>query len=251
MLGLEPGSTEWFEAQRRFILSRPLVRRSYDDWYGRMLSDVATVEGSGIVLEIGSGAGYVKTLDPTVVTSDIVEGHSDRIVDAEALPFGDNALRAILLTHVFHHIPNVRNFLNEAQRTLVPGGVISMIDVAHTPLARLLFGRFHPEGYDSYALDWRLDAKQPMGGANQALTWLVFRRDYAAFAREWPGLRLECIEHLPWFGYAMSGGVTRKNLVPAGVVGVIGALDSLTTVVNPICALHWHIRIRKTALSLA
>ncbi len=171
LFGMEQGSPEWFEAQRQMILARPLVRMTYDRWYGTMLGDVASVPGdTGTpILEIGSGAGYVKTIDSRVITSDIVEGLSDRVVDAQQLPFSDGSLRGILLTHVFHHIPNVQRFLAEAYRTLVPGGVISLIDVAHTPLARLLFGRFHPEGYESSARDWTLDITQPVGGANQAL----------------------------------------------------------------------------------
>jgi len=249
LLGIEPGSPEWFEIQRKFILSRPLVRSTYDQWYRAMLADVASVplERPGDILEIGSGSGYVKTINPTVITSDIVEGHSDRVVDAQALPFSNESLRGILLTHVFHHIPDVRRFLSEAERTLVPGGVISMIDVCHTPLARLLFGRFHPEGYDSSAREWALDSSQAMAGANQALTWIVLRRDRELFVKEWPMFALECCELLPWLGYAMSGGVTRRDLVPRGAVKLISVLDKIATIANPLCALHWHIRIRKLA----
>jgi len=32
------------------------------------------------------------------------------------------------LTHVFHHIPDANAFFKEAERVLVPGGVISMIE---------------------------------------------------------------------------------------------------------------------------
>jgi SAM-dependent methyltransferase len=244
---IDLGSTEWFAAQRRLIASRPLTKAAYDCWYEAMLMDAATVNQPGQLLEIGSGSGYVKTLDPSVITSDIVQGHADRIVDAEHLPFGDSSLRAILLTHVFHHIPNVRLFLEEAQRTLVPGGVVTMVDVAHTPLSKLVFGRFHPEGYHPSAVDWTLEPGGPCGGANQAMSWIVFKRDRLLFEREFPELEIQAIEYLPWLGYLLSGGVTKRDFIPNSMVRLVQVLDRLATALGPICALHWHIRLRKKA----
>jgi SAM-dependent methyltransferase len=210
-----------------------------------MLADVATVEREGKILEIGSGSGYVKLLNPDVITSDVVPGHADMMIDAESLPFEDRSLRGILLTHVFHHIPHADEFLNEAQRVLVPGGVITMIDVAHTPLSRVVFGRFHPEAYNHTVASWHLDPSGPYGGANQAMTWIVFQRDRAHFERQYPGLRLETVHYLPWLGYLLSGGATRRNFIPTSLVPVINGLDTLTGFLNPLCALHWHIRLRK------
>lgn len=247
LAGVQLGSEEWFEAQRSIIDSRPLIKASYDRWYGTMLADVATVARPGTVLEIGSGSGYVKSLDSTVITSDVVPGHSDMLVDAERLPFADESLKGILLTHVFHHIPHVEKFLAEAQRTLVPGGVVTMIDVAHTPLARLVFGRFHPEAYDHRVKAWELDTSGPYGGANQAMSWVVFQRDRKRLRDLFPQLCVEAMDFLPWLGYLLSGGATRRNFIPAPTVPFMKSLDSATTPLNPLCALHWHIRIRKGA----
>lgn len=247
LAGVEVNSREYFEIQKSIIAERPLVRRNYELWYRLMLGDIATVPAaqSGEVLEIGAGSGYVKTVDPRVITSDLEAGNVDMIVDARSLPFGDASLRGILLTHVFHHIPDVRAFLREAVRTLVPGGVIAMIDVAHTPLARFLFGNFDSEAYDSSSREWTLDVEHLLGAANQALTWIVFCRDRAAFDAEFPELQVECIERLPWLAYLCSGGVTRRNLVPKPVAAAIAGLDAMSPLAGSLCALHWHIRIRK------
>ena len=247
--GVEIGSTQWFAAQRRIIASRPLVRQTYDRWYTTMLGDVASVPAhpSGDVLEIGSGSGYVKTIDPNVITSDIVPGHADLLIDAQELPFEAQSLRGILLTHVFHHIPDVRRFLREAIRTLVDDGVITMIEVAHTPLSRLLFGRFHPEEYRSGVGGWELDLSRPCGGANQALSWIVFKRDLQTFNREFPEFVVECVELLPWLGYLFSGGATRRNLVPGRLADVILKADENAKALDPFFSLHWHIRVRRRA----
>ena len=124
------------------------------------------------------------------------------------------SLRALFLTHVFHHIPDVERFLREAERVLVPGGVIAMIEVPHTPLARFFFRHFHPEPYDDRAATWAFDQSDAMLDSNQALSWIVFFRDRERFERLFPGLGVDPPGFLPWLGYLVSGGVTRRNLVP-------------------------------------
>ena len=83
---------------------------------------------------------------------------------------------SIFLTHVFHHIPDVSLFLKEAERVLVPGGFVGMIDVAATPFARFFFSNFHPEPF-SPKLDWQFAQNDSMMDSNQALSWIVFERD--------------------------------------------------------------------------
>jgi SAM-dependent methyltransferase len=249
LASLELGSRQSFEMQRSIILKRKLTKATYDDWYRRMLIDVASVtEQEGSVLEIGSGANYAKVVAPQIITSDIVAGASDIVVDAHALPFSNASLRAILLTHVFHHIPDPAVFLNEAVRTLVPGGVISIIDVAHTPFARFVFGQFHPEEYNSRCSEWALDTSGVYGGANQAMSWIVFQRDARRFRLQFPTLTIELIEHLPWLGYLLSGGVMMRNFVPDAAVGPVRAVDRALEAFGPLMALHWHIRIRSTPI---
>jgi SAM-dependent methyltransferase len=244
--GVEVGSSEWFAIQRELVVSRPLVHDTYSAWYEKMLGDSASAPSDGgKVLELGSGSNFVKLLDPRVITSDVVPGASDLVVDAQDLPFAEGSLKAILLTHVFHHIVAPERFLAEATRTLVPGGVISIIDVAHTPFARVLFTYLHPEGYHSNRRTWLLDESEPLGGANQAMTWMVFNRDIAQFRAEFPQLQLELIEYMPWLGYLISGGLTRRNLIPGALVPLLRALDRRSRALDPFMSLHWHIRIRK------
>jgi len=45
----------------------------------------------------------------------------------------DGSLRAIVMTDVLHHIPNVESFFAEAARCVRPGGVIVMIEPWLTP----------------------------------------------------------------------------------------------------------------------
>jgi len=57
---------------------------------------------------------------------------------------------------------------------LAPSGVISIVDVTHTPFARFFFDRLHPEPYDEEAASWDFPEGQTMLDSNQALSWIVF-----------------------------------------------------------------------------
>lgn len=243
-----PGTRSFFEIQRRIIQERPLLRGIYEQWYRALLADEASVPGrpdQGVLLELGSGGSWLQQLCPRVITSDRVAGVADLVIDGRELPFPAASVRALFLTHVFHHIPDVERFLREAERVLVPGGVIAMIEVPHTALARFFFRRFHPEPYDDRAPGWAFEQADAMLDSNQALSWIVFFRDRERFERLFPDLTFEEPTYLPWLGYLVSGGVTRRNLAPGFLVPVYRALDRLLSPLDPWMALHWHLRVRK------
>lgn len=242
---LPVGSLEFFAAQKRLILGRPLLKWCYDGWYARLLADARSVAGPGGLLELGSGGSYLKDLEPAVITSDVVDGVADRVVDGRALPFPDDSLKALFLTHVFHHIPDAAAFFREAQRTLVSGGVISMIEVAHTPFARFFFRRFHHEPYRDELAEWTFDQRDSMMDSNQALSWLVFVRDREKFQAQFPKLVIEKTEFLPWLAYLLTGGVTGRCLVPKFLARPLIRLEHLLRPLAPLFSLHWHIRVRK------
>ena len=245
--GQAPGSPEFFARQKALILGRPLLKRCYDQWYHCLLEDVRSAPPSGIILELGSGGSYLKDLEPAILTSDVVAGVAEQVIDGRKLPFPDASVRALLLTHVFHHIPDVELFFREAQRVLVPGGVISMIEVAHTPFARFFFKRFHHEPYDDKHLDWAFAQSDSMMDSNQALSWLVFERDRPRFERSFPDLHLEATRWMPWLTYLVSGGVTARYLIPRFMNPLLIGSEFLLRPFAAVFALHWHIRVRKTA----
>lgn len=243
------GSREYFAAQKRLILNRPLLKWCYDIWYNHLLEDAASVPGKGLLVELGSGGSYLKDLEPSVITSDVVDGVADRVVDGRKLPFPDNSIQALFLTHVLHHIPDVSAFFRESERALMPGGVVSMIEVAHTPFARFFFRKFHPEPYRDELREWLFEQQDSMMDSNQALSWMIFVRDREKFERLHPTLKIECFSYLPWFSYMLAGGVTGRSLVPRILTDVPIAAETLLRPVAPIFSLHWHIRLRKVPVS--
>lgn len=242
----ELGSPEWFAAQSRLFDGKPLVQRCYALWYDMLLRDADSVEGPGAIVELGSGSSRLKLRRPSIIASDVVPGAVDLVADGRSLPFRDGSVRALLLTHVFHHIPDVAAFLREADRVLVPGGVISMVDCAHTPFSRFFFGKVHPEPYRDDATEWSFPPGNTMLDSNQALTWIVFERDRAKFEASNPSLRVERRRWLPWFSYLMSGGVNLRSFVPGPLESLARAADWLLQPADPLFAIHWHWTIRKT-----
>jgi SAM-dependent methyltransferase len=247
--GQTPGTARFFALQKAIIHQRPLLKWCYDGWYARLLADARSVAAPGLLVELGSGGSYLKDLEPALITSDVVAGVADQVIDARQLPFADGSVKALFLTHVFHHIPDVRAFFAEAQRVLVPGGVISMIEVAHTPFARFFFKNFHHEPYRDEYREWSFAQTDSMMDSNQALSWMVFDRDRARFEQQYPGLKVETPAFLPWLAYLLSGGVTMRHLVPGFMNGPIRGMEHLLSPLASACALHWHLCVRKTAAS--
>jgi len=248
------GTAEWFEAQRRMIRQKPLIRRCYALWYEALLQDADSVPEAGrsaAVVELGSGSSFIKEIRPDVLTSDIVPGDHDVVLDARVLPFRDGSVRALLLTHSFHHIPDVAAFLAEACRVLVPHGVISLIETSHTPFARWFFRTLHPEPYHDRAEHWAFPAHHSMLDSNQALSWIVFVRDAQRLQAEFPALRLERSRYLPWFSYLASGGVNLRSIVPVALSPLFLGADLLLRPVDCLFAIHWHLTIRRLPGSLA
>jgi len=244
------GSLEWFAAQREMIESKPCIKRCYDLWYELLLKDADSVPPqyrTGTIVELGSGLSYIKHIRPEVITSDVAPGIADMVIDGRSLPFPDASVQALILTHVFHHIPDVAAFFREASRVLVPGGVISMVDETHTPFARFFFSKVHPEPYDDAAGTWSFPEGHSMLDSNQALSWIVFFRDAAKFHEQFPGLQLEGFRYLPWFSYLLSGGVNLRSFAPRFTLPILPAVDRWLKPVDGLFAIHWHLTVRRTA----
>jgi len=247
--GLTSGSPEFFAVQKALILNRPLLKRCYDDWYQRLLGDARSAPEGGLIVELGSGGGYLKDIEPSAVTSDVVPDVADRVIDARHLPFENQSIRALLLIHVFHHIPDVEAFFRETERALVPGGVISMIEVAHTPFARFFFKHFHHEPYEDWRREWSFAQHDSMLDSNQALSWIVFLRDRKQFESRFPGLQIELMELMPWFTYFLSGGVTMRYLIPRIIERPLIGVEKLLSPFASMFSLYWQIRVRKKHLT--
>jgi SAM-dependent methyltransferase len=247
LAGVTVGSPEYFHLQRTLIKERPLLKYCYDFWYCEMVRpNNGQPFRAGETVELGSGGSMLSEFVPHLITSDVVPGVAERVIDGRNLPFADNSMQAIFMTHTFHHIPDVARFLKEADRVLKPGGYVAMVEVAHTPFARFFFDKFHPEPYDDRPDHWDFTQNDSMMDSNQALSWMVFVRDREKYRKQFPNLVLEKAAWLPWLTYLLAGGVTMRNLIPAWIVPLLIGLEKLLTPSRSLAALHWLLILRKS-----
>lgn len=202
------------ELRKQVISTKPLLKAIYDEWYAMLAAGLPA--GSGPVLELGSGAGYCDRFIPGLITSELLYCPSVQLgLDAQHMPFADGSLRAIVFTGVLHHIPNVRLFFAEAERSVHPGGRILMVEPWVTAWSRFAYKNLHHEPFSPEATDWSFPSSGPLSGANIAIPWIVFERDRGIFESEFPRLEIEQIRPFLPFRYIVSGGLGIRNLMPA------------------------------------
>jgi SAM-dependent methyltransferase len=213
--------------RKRIIASKPFLKAIYDEWY-TMLAANLPADQHAPVLEIGSGAGHLSQFVPDLITSEIFPCPGVQIVlDARQLPFASGSLRAIVMTNVLHHVPDVQYFLSEAARCLRPGGKILMIEPWVTSWSKFIYRHLHHEPFDPDATDWSFASTGPLSGANGAIPWILFDRDRKEFELRFPELTIEQVRPFLPFRYLVSGGVSMRSLMPGFVHNAWAGLEDL------------------------
>lgn len=200
-------------SHREIIKSKPFLKKIYLEWYNVLKEETKQYNASEI-LEIGSGGGFLDEVIPGIITSDILPlPHCKMTFSAEKMPLPDKSLSAIVMLNVFHHIPKPHLFLKEAERVLKPGGKIVMIEPGNTLFSRFIYKNFHHELFDEKG-EWEIESTGPMSCSNQALPYIYFERDYKKFKSEFSSLDVKNITYHSPIRYIISGGVSRKAMVP-------------------------------------
>lgn len=247
---LDADSVDFSMAHRQAVREKAILRRLFESFYRECRSMDLRYFGNcpGRRLEIGSGAGIVNEIFPDMITSDVkLLPFVDIVLNAAALPFSEGSLRSIYAINVFHHLADPRAFLREALRVLYPGGGVILIEPFYGLLARWLFKNLHAaEGFDPEAPDWeRLHDSGPFSNANQALSYLVFKRDRARFESEFPGLRLLCTRPHTHLWYLVSGGANFRQLAPDRFTPAVRLAERMLAPFNRWIALQHTIVLRK------
>jgi SAM-dependent methyltransferase len=246
--GKSPGSPDFFRAQLALIKRKPLLKRSYLQFYETFRRDLNTVRAPGTkVLELGSGGGFLKEIIPQVITSDIYDGVAELEIDARSIPFADGEIRGLFLASVLHHVPDVEAFFSEAYRVLCLNGICAIVEPCNTPFARLFYRHFHHEPFLPDAHSWQFAQPDAMMDSNQALSWIVFERDQEKFRELFPGFAVERKIFLPTLGYILSGGVNYRPLWPSSLSGVVAGAERCLSRFDRWFSLLWYILLRKVS----
>lgn len=214
---------ERFAEHRRAWDENAALRQQYADWYGRVRALLPS-RTLGPIVELGSGPGFARGFIPEMLLTDVVRAPwHDRELGAEALPFADGTVGALVLFDVLHHLASPATFFHEASRVLAPGGRVVLCEPYVSPLSFPVYKLFHDEPVrmtvdplaDLAAPDPLAIDKDPFD-SNQAIPTLLFDRAAGAaeLARRFPRLSLVNVERLAGLAYPSSGGFRSEPMMP-------------------------------------
>jgi SAM-dependent methyltransferase len=217
--------------------ARPALRRLYGEWYDLIARRLADRRPT---VELGSGIGRLREVVPEAVLTDVEPTRwADRVADAEQLPYEDASVGNLVLVDVFHHLADPARFLDEATRVLRPGGRAVLLEPYCSPLSRVAY-RFHHErldlGPDPFAPDPRVAAGAME--ANIAATTLAFFRRGPELQERWPALELRERRLLSLLVYPLTGGFSRRALLPRALYRPLSLLERALAPLNRLAALR-------------
>ena len=200
-----------------FILSDSYLTGAYAEMYSAIRRAMPT-DFDEVIIEIGAGSGVGKTWIPQMYCTDLrMESNIDLVVDGTKMPFADSSVTAFVMKDSLHHIRNIEQFLDEALRCLKVDGAVICCEPYWGLLARCVYRFFHPEPFDKKQLDWSRKSCDAWD-SNQALTWMLLRRDAGRLSAKWP--KFEVLELGPIVGpsYLLSGGVFGRTPIPSSLL---------------------------------
>lgn len=242
--GLDIDDPQYTSLKKRVIESKPFLCKLYKEWYGRIADDVP--DGDAPALEIGSGASRMSEYIDRLITSDFLDTPGlDIVLDGRCLPYKSESLRAIVMTNVLHHIPDVDAFFAESHRCLQKRGAIIMIEPWITIWSKFIYTYFHHEHLDTNTEKWGFEETGPLSGANEALPSIIFERDRKRFESKFPFLNIQTVEPIMPLSYILSGGFSLRSMAPGWSYKMVRGLENLLRPLNKIIGMFAYIAIVK------
>lgn len=226
------------------IQRKAFLKRIYIDFYKEFLKAVPEPQGK-VLVELGSGGGFIKEIIGNVITSDILElPNVDKVFSAIEMPFEQGSVDVFFMIDVLHHIVDPRAFFAEALRCLKIGGKVVMIEPANTLWSRFIYKNFHHEAFDTES-DWEFAEGGPLSHGNGALPWIIFSRDRKVFEEEFPSLRIIRIRNHTPLRYLLSGGLTLRQLLPSFTYPAVKAIEYVLSPLRGILGMFQTIQLEK------
>lgn len=234
--------------QKKILKNKKLVKQVFKNYYFKCMEINKTYfSGEGDIIELGSGTSFINDYFPEVITSDTRRHDSiDLVLDSQKMNLETNSIRAFIGINCFHHFSNPRLFFKELDRVLISNGGCILIEPFYGTLAKFLFNHLHEtEYFDMNQIDWNQDSKN-MANANQALSYIIFKRDLNIFKNENPNLDLILSERInDTFSHIMSGGLNYKQLIPNSLTFLPYLLEMIVKPINYHFCLHHLLVLKK------
>lgn len=249
--GLNVDGAARLEAHAAILARKRMLREVFAEFHHDFQRlDKLYFSAAGARIELGAGISPMRNSYSDVLATDVVAGpNADKVLNAEEMDLPDNSVRVLFAQNSFHHFPHPDRFFDEVERVVAPGGGVVLLEPYFGPAANFLFRRmFRTETFDKDSASWDAEVSGPMTGANQALSYLVFFRDRAAFEKKHPTLKIVhhelCSNYLK---YLLSGGLNFKQLLPDWMSPLVGFIQFALLPIRRWTALHHIVVLQKTA----
>ena len=178
----------------------------YKEWYELISKFLSKIDG--INIELGCGASFIDQINKSIKKTDVFL-NSNTDFKLNAMDIGknfENKISNLILVNVFHHISDPELFLKSAEKSLLPGGRIIMIEPSNNYWSRFIYKLIKHEPFNTKQIGWQFKSKDPLLDSNQALSWIIFERDYEKFKNSFPMFSLIQKKSMMPFSYLLSGG---------------------------------------------
>ena len=199
----------------------------YQDWYKLISKNLS--DGDGINIELGCGASFIDQINKSIIKTDVfINSNTDFKLDAmEIGKKFKNKISNLILVNVFHHISNAELFLRSAEKSLLSEGRIIMIEPSNNIWSRLVYKLVGHEKFDTKQFCWSFESKDPLLDSNQALSWIIFQRDYEKFKNLFPMLSLKKITTVMPISYLISGGHSYNTKIGKIIIKIIRKIEKI------------------------
>ena len=178
----------------------------YQEWYNLISKYLSVMDG--INIELGCGASFINKTNKSIKKTDVfLNANTDFKLDAmEVGEKFEQKISNLILVNVFHHISNPELFLKSAEKSLLEGGRIIMIEPSNNFWSKLVYKFIGHEKFDTKQIDWDFASKDPLLDSNQALSWIIFERDFNKFKNSFPMFSMIKKKNMMPISYLISGG---------------------------------------------
>ena len=250
VLDVDVDAPELIKIHSEMLQKKPLLKSTFTWFYRRMMFlRCKYLNQSGLELELGSGVGFFKSINPMLITSDVrSSANVDMLIDAQNINLPSESVSCVYAINVLHHIPNPELFFDELSRVLISGGGSVLVEPHGGFCSSFLHKYMHKdEHFDKTAINWISNSSGPLSGANQALSYIIFERDIDLFNKKYAGrLHIEKKEYcINSIRYLLSGGLNFRQLVPNFLLPFIILIEYILKPISKLWSLHQIVIIKK------
>ena len=134
----------------------------YKEWYELISKFFSKIDG--INIELGCGASFIDQINKSIKKTDVfLNSNTDFKLDAmEVGKNFENKISNLILVNVFHHISEPELFLKSAEKSLLTGGRIIMIEPINNYWSRFVYKLIRHEPFNTRQIEWKFESKDPL-----------------------------------------------------------------------------------------